>query len=225
MFCSLCHVGFTLTPRCYRYVEGVEVLYGTNTIHISSEPLLTNLSTLIPRRSLSLISSLEVVFWLDTDKQQGKAFPNLQQLEKDLLILDTYFPSLLRLHVGLRLDLPIIEDNRTSIKRRPAHVLDMLQCVDAFVKRRCKQSEFRQLRDPLLLSIPQSAYKDFQNEVRYNNQYYVRESGVQVWRPLSPEPYMLDEEGEITNATADNGYWIWGDYEDRYELDKRPLPF
>jgi hypothetical protein len=36
---------------------------------------------------------------------------------------------------------------------------------------------------------------------------------------------MLDEEGEITNATADNGYWIWGDYEDRYELDKRPLPF
>ncbi|KAF5536909.1 hypothetical protein FNAPI_11588 [Fusarium napiforme] len=212
--CWIGAMGWLLTCR-QAYVEGTEVLYGANTIYISSKPLLTNLSTLVPRRSLSLISSLEVVFWLDTDEQQGKAFPNLHRLEKDLLILDTYFPSLLRLHVGLRLDLPIIEDNRTSIKRRPAHVLHMLQCVDAFVKRRCEQSEFGQLRDPLLLSIPQSAYKDFQNGVRHNDQYYIRESGVQVWRPLSPEPFMLDEEGEITNATADNGYWIWGDYEDR----------
>ncbi|KAF5549995.1 hypothetical protein FMEXI_4001 [Fusarium mexicanum] len=197
-----------------RYTEGTEVLYGTNTIHIASKPLLTNLSRLVPWRSLSLITSLEVVFRLDTDKQQGKAFPNLQQLERDLLILDTHFPSLLRLHIGLRLDLPIIEDNRTSIKRRPADVFDMLQSIDTFVKRRCEQPQFGQLRDPLLLSIPQSAYEDFQNEVRHNNQYYVRKSGVQVWRPLSPESLVLDDKGEIANAIASNGYWIWGDYED-----------
>ncbi|KAH7186665.1 hypothetical protein BKA60DRAFT_588221 [Fusarium oxysporum] len=200
-----------------------EVLYGTNTIHISSKPLLTNLSTLIPPRSLSLISSLEVVFWLETYEQQGKAFPNLQQLEKDLLILDTHFPSLLSIHLGLRLDLPIIEDNRTNIKRRPAYVLDMLQSIDAFLKRRGDKPEFGHLRDPLLLSISQSAYKDFQNEVRHNDQYYVRKSGVQVWRPLSPGPFVLDDKGDICNETASNGYWIWGDYEDRYEMEKRPL--
>ncbi|KAF5252511.1 hypothetical protein FANTH_2405 [Fusarium anthophilum] len=176
-----------------RYTEGTEVLYGTNTIHIASKPLLTNLSRLVPERSLSLISSLEVVFRLDTEEQQGKAFPKLQQLERDLLILDTHFPSLLRLHIGLRLDLPIIEDNRTSIKRRPAHVFDMLQSIDTFVKRRCEQPQFGQLRDPLLLSIPQSAYEDFQNEVRHNGQYYVRKSGVQVWRPLTPESLVLDD--------------------------------
>lgn len=217
------HIGSLLTALYSRYIEGTEVLYGTNTVHISSKPLLTNLSRLIPPRSLSLISSLEVVFWLETYEQQGKAFPNLQQLEKDLLILDTRFPSLLSLHLGLRLDLPIIEDTRTNIKRRPAYVLDMLQSIDAFLKRRCDKPEFGHLRDPLLLSISQSAYKDFQNEVRHNDQYYVRKSGVQVWRPLSPGPFVLDDKGDICNATASNGYWIWGDYEDRYEMEKRPL--
>ncbi|KAI1008734.1 hypothetical protein LB504_002013 [Fusarium proliferatum] len=222
--CWIGAVGWLLTCR-QAYIEGTEVLYGTNTIHISSKPLLTNLSTLIPRRSLLLISSLEVMFRLDTDRQQGKAFPNLQQLEQDLLILDTHFPSLLRLHIGLRLDLPIIEDNRTSIKRRPAHLLGMLQSIDKFVKRRHEQPQFDQLRDPLLLSIPQSAYEDFQNDVRHNDQYYVRKSGAQVWRPLSLASLVLDDKGEIANAVASNGYWIWGDYEDRYEMDKRPLAF
>ncbi|WJG36177.1 uncharacterized protein FOBCDRAFT_206778 [Fusarium oxysporum Fo47] len=211
--CFIGVMGWLLTCR-QAYIEGTEVLYGTNTVHISSKPLLTNLSRLIPPRSLSLISSLEVVFWLETYEQQGKAFPNLQQLEKDLLILDTHFPSLLGLHLGLRLDLPIIEDTRTNIKRKPAYVLDMLQSIDAFLKRRCDKPEFGHLRDPLLLSISQSAYKDFQNEVRHNDQYYVRKSGVQVWRPLSPGPFVLDDKGDICNATASNGYWIWGDYED-----------
>jgi hypothetical protein len=170
-----------------------------------------------------MITSLEIVLWLDTREHQGKAFPNQQQLEKDLLILNTHFPHLLSLHLGLRLDLPIIEDTGTKIKRRPANLSNMLRSIDTFVKRRSDLPEFAQFRDPFLLSISQSAYKDFENEVRDNDRYYVRKSGVQVWRPLSPKPFVLDDEGELSNATAENGYWIWGDYEDRYELDNRPL--
>jgi hypothetical protein len=95
--------------------------------------------------------------------------------------------------------------------------------MDAFVKRRSELHEVSHFRDPFLLSIPQSAYKDLGKEVLDNNRYYIRKSGIQIWRTISPEPIVLDHQGEVTDATAENGYWIWGDYGDKYELDNKPL--
>ncbi|KAF4948029.1 hypothetical protein FSARC_13847 [Fusarium sarcochroum] len=204
------------------YAEGIKILYSTNIIHISSKPLLTNLSTLVPPQRLSMVTSLEIVFSLDNHEHRGKAVPNQQELENGLSILDTHFHCLLSLHIGLRLNLPIIEETTTAIKRRPAYLQEILHSIDAFVKRRSDLPRFGQLRDALLLSISESAYEDFKNEVRSDSQHYFKLLGVQVWRHLSSEPFMLNEEGEIINATADGGYWIWGDLEDRYEMEKRP---
>src|SRR5690348_248610 len=49
------------------YIEGVEVLYGTNIIHISSKALLTRLPREIPTPPrLLLLQSLEIVWRLET---------------------------------------------------------------------------------------------------------------------------------------------------------------
>lgn len=43
------------------------------------------------------------------------------------------------------------------------------------------------------------------------------------WRHLSSEPLELYGEGKVIDATPDRGYWIRGDYEDRYDLNSRPV--
>lgn len=215
-----------LTSLLTRYTEGIAVLYGKNIIHISSKPLLNNLSTLILPQRLSMMTSLEIVLSLDNYEHEGKAVPNQQDLERSLLILDTYFPFLLTLHLGLRLNLPILEEitSRTrKINRRHAYLPGIFQSIDAFVKRRSDKLQLGHFRDPFLLSISESAYKDFKTDVETDSRHHFKLQGIQVWRHLSSEPIVLDDEGEISNATADNGYWIWGDYEDRYELDNRPV--
>ncbi|KAI1024392.1 hypothetical protein LB503_007104 [Fusarium chuoi] len=221
--CWIGAMGWLLTCR-QAYVEGTEVLYGTNIIHISSKPLLNNITTLLPQRSLMMITSLETVLHLDTHEHQGKAVPSQPQLEIGLHILDKHFPQLLSLHLGIRLDNPPLEGPRYQVNRRPAYLPDLLQSVDTFVNRRSDDlTEFSNFRDIFLLSIPQSAYKDLQGEVRDNDRYHMRKSGSQVWRHLSSKPLELDGEGEIIDATPDRGYLIWGDYEDRYELNSRPV--
>ncbi|KAF5695615.1 hypothetical protein FDENT_240 [Fusarium denticulatum] len=215
-----------LTNLFPRYTEGIGILYGTNIIHISSKPLLNNLSTLILPQRLSMMTSLEIVLSLDNYEHQGKAVPNQQELEKSLLILDTYFPSLLTLHLGLRLNLPILEEitsHTRKINRRHAYLPGIFQSIDAFVKRRSDEPQLGRFRDPFLLSISESAYTDFKTDVEPDSRHYFKLQGIQVWRHLSSEPIVLDDVGGISNATADNGYWIWGDYEDRYELDNRPV--
>ncbi|KAI1046670.1 hypothetical protein LB505_006716 [Fusarium chuoi] len=223
--CWIGAMGWILTCR-QAYTEGIAVLYGKNIIHISSKPLLNNLSTLILPQRLSMMTSLEIVLSLDNYEHEGKAVPNQQDLERSLLILDTYFPFLLTLHLGLRLNLPILEEitSRTrKINRRHAYLPGIFQSIDAFVKRRSDKLQLGHFRDPFLLSISESAYKDFKTDVETDSRHHFKLQGIQVWRHLSSEPIVLDDEGEISNATADNGYWIWGDYEDRYELDNRPV--
>lgn len=44
------------------YIEGVDILYRTNTFHISSLPLLLNLARLMPPRHLATITSVELLW-------------------------------------------------------------------------------------------------------------------------------------------------------------------
>lgn len=220
------HFDLILTALSSRYVEGTEILYGTNIIHISSQPLINNLGMLIRPRNLSMITSLEIVFYLSTHEHQGKVVPSQPELERYLQMLDTHFPQLISLHLGIRVENPVLDVPPSyEVTRRPVYLSDMFQSVDAFVKRRSDRPELCNLRDPFLLSIPQAAYKALTKEVRDDNRYYVRKSGAQIWRPISAESIVLDDEGELTNATPENGYWTWGDYEDRFELEfNRPPP-
>lgn len=61
---SKCHIGVTGWLRTCRqaYVEGVEVLYRTNTIQMASIPLLRGLHDIFPSTTLSLLTSLELLW-------------------------------------------------------------------------------------------------------------------------------------------------------------------
>ncbi|KFA48477.1 hypothetical protein S40293_00245 [Stachybotrys chartarum IBT 40293] len=72
-----------------RYVEGCHVLYSTNTIHMSSQPLLLNLPRLLVPDHLATVNSLELL--LDIPNKYRKApgvildqitstFPNVRKL-------------------------------------------------------------------------------------------------------------------------------------------------
>jgi hypothetical protein len=172
------------------------------------------LAKFIRPRSLALITALEIVWCLDTHENHGKACPDLQQLQEVLHLIDQYFPYLRSIHLNLRLDIPILENGSFRMMRAPSYLSDMLQTIDVFVKRRTETPEADLLREPLVLSISESAYAGFKNEIQGDDQHYLRKSGTRLWRALTPGPFVQDEEGGIINGRPDDGYWVCGDYED-----------
>ncbi|KAJ3526415.1 hypothetical protein NM208_g11202 [Fusarium decemcellulare] len=205
-WCWIGATGWLLACR-QAYIEGVQVLYTTNTIHLSSKPLLTNLSTLVLPQRLSAISSLEVVWLVDTRQHLGKAIPRQDDLNAILFILDSIFPHLSRLHLALKLNLPTLA---------PVHLDDMLKTLDAFVVRRTNC-----LRDPFTVSITSSAFREL-----YKKVFNVASQGrrpfqvldFQFWRYLDGRYAMAPRIrspslwGKIDDATARNGYWIHYNY-------------
>ncbi|KAJ9418891.1 hypothetical protein QL093DRAFT_2640864 [Fusarium oxysporum] len=200
-------MGWLLSCR-QAYVEGVEVLYGTNTVHLGSKALLDNLSALLLPQRLSIIPGLEDVWSVGTHEHQGRAAPNQHQLEKILHVLDTQFPSLSILHLGIRLDLPIVQmvNSRPTMQR--AYLDGMLRILDEFVKRRkgC-------LRKPFILSITTSAWRDLERCIRTGGYPGMWLSCSRIWRCLLPGSKVTSGSDENQNATADKGYWTWRDHD------------
>ncbi|VUC28001.1 unnamed protein product [Clonostachys rosea] len=93
--CRVGASGWLLSCR-QAYVEGIEVLYHTNTIHLDSEILLQGIQDILPPEKLNLISSLEIT--MNSQDAYGDSFtgvcrsatPNSPSIP---------FPSLLRLHI------------------------------------------------------------------------------------------------------------------------------
>ncbi|KAF4334531.1 hypothetical protein FBEOM_11638 [Fusarium beomiforme] len=103
--CWIGAMGWLLACR-QAYVEGIEVLYSTNTIHIASATLLVDLPAYIVPQRLSAITSLEIIWFVDSDYISGKNVPRKKDLNTILMILDDHFPSLSRLNLALKLGLP-----------------------------------------------------------------------------------------------------------------------
>lgn len=91
------------------------------------------------------MSSLEIVWSIDTRQHLGKAIPDQGDLNAILSILDSFFPRLSRLHLALKLNLPTLA---------PVQFEDMLKTPDVFIVRQAS------LRDPFTVSITSSAFKD-----------------------------------------------------------------
>lgn len=187
------------------YIEGAEVLYGTNTVHLGSKPLLENLSAFILPQRLSVIRALEVVWAVGTHEHQGKAAPDIPELEKGLRILDTHFPTLSRLHLGIKLDLPIDQWRNSIPHLQRAYLDEMLETVDDFVKRRkCH------LRKPFILSITTSAWHNLDQYVRTGDSPEMGLLCNGIWRYL-PDVKCMDKINEVQDATGNKVYWIWRD--------------
>ncbi|RSL58239.1 hypothetical protein CEP54_007853 [Fusarium duplospermum] len=100
--CLIGVMGWLLASR-QAYVEGIAVLYGTNTFHISTEEFLGRLPQLLLPARLASISSLEIILPLELEQVEDQKFlPQLGLLETRLSLLRSTFPNIIRLYLALK---------------------------------------------------------------------------------------------------------------------------
>ncbi|KAG8666728.1 hypothetical protein FPOAC1_011543 [Fusarium poae] len=148
--CFIGVMGWLLACR-QSYAEGVDVLYHTNTIHMSSKDLISNLPNLILPQRLSMMTSLEVVWLIDSEIRSRVSVPQHSDLNQILSILDTHFPKLQRLNLALKLKLYDI---------LPVEMEEMVKTLDLFVARRGQY-----LQEPITVSLASWAFEQLVREV------------------------------------------------------------
>ncbi|RMJ05305.1 hypothetical protein BHE90_004988 [Fusarium euwallaceae] len=98
-------MGWLLASR-QAYAEGIAVLYGANTFHISTQEFLGRLPQLLLPARLASISSLEIVLPLELGEMKNEKYLlQLDPLESMLSILRSAFPNTLRLYLALKIEI------------------------------------------------------------------------------------------------------------------------
>ncbi|KAF4948693.1 hypothetical protein FGADI_9468 [Fusarium gaditjirri] len=164
-----CCMGLANCSCRQSYVEGIEILYSTNTIHISSATLLANLPAYIVPQRLSTITALEIAWFIDSDYHSGKNVAREKDLHTILLILDNHFPSLKTLNLALKLGLP---------KNAPAQLEHLFGILDGFFIRHLSD----RMREPFAVSISYVAYKGFEDEIVRAQGHKGNVFHWQIWR-------------------------------------------
>lgn len=184
------------------YTEGISVLYSTNTIHISSAILLTDLPAYILPQRLSAIASLEIIWSVETDVCKGKDIPREKDLKAILLILDNHFPSLKRLNLALKLGLS--KGGETEF----GHIFAIL---DDFFNRHTSD----RMQEPFAVSISHAAYVELRREITRAQGHKGDTFHWQIWRSFDGE-YVLPQKPwtgayleNTPGARFNNGYWIY----------------
>ncbi|QYS95514.1 hypothetical protein H0G86_002805 [Trichoderma simmonsii] len=121
--CKIGIMGWLLSCR-QAYVEGIDVLYRTNTIHMSGQTLILNLPQLLPPQRLSAITSLEIVCPLQLHGVEVGAIPEVGLLNDYLSVFASNLPSLTRLYLALK---------AKGSNARPVDMQSVFEVLDAFV--------------------------------------------------------------------------------------------
>ncbi|KAH6655997.1 hypothetical protein BKA67DRAFT_657891 [Truncatella angustata] len=123
--CFVGTMGWILACR-QAYVDGIEILYSTNTFHISSMDIVSNIPRLLPHSRLSSITSLELLWQLNSFQfSKGAIEDFIEPLWKDptkqdsmlhtlcAMIPDT-FPHVRRLYISFQCELVPPSDIRDN---------------------------------------------------------------------------------------------------------------
>ncbi|KAL6696878.1 hypothetical protein J3F84DRAFT_371513 [Trichoderma pleuroticola] len=121
--CKIGIMGWLLSCR-QAYVEGIDVLYRTNTIHMSGQTLILHLPQLLPPQRLSAITSLEIVCPLMLHEAEVGAIPDVGLLKNYLSVFASSLPSLTRLYLALK---------AKGSNARPVDMQSVFEVLDAFV--------------------------------------------------------------------------------------------
>jgi hypothetical protein len=155
-----------------------------------------------------MITSLEVVWSVDTYLRAGKSIPRQDDLDEILFILDSNFPQLRRLNLSVQLKL---------YEKIPVHLNNMIKTLDEFVVRRAQY-----LVEPITLGLASWAYEELFSEV---SKMQLKKDGLdethiqdkvkyKMWRYLdgnydfASNVKTKEIYGTVKDATAQNGYWI-----------------
>ncbi|RGP81323.1 carbohydrate-binding module family 50 [Fusarium longipes] len=210
-----CWIGATgWLLACRRsYYEGIQILYGTNTIHMSSKSLLTNLPRLIPIQRLKMMNALEIVWKPDiyiSPRAHRGLHPDDWRVKHEQvpqihdIILNT-FPHVQRLHLAVNIS------GRVDYKQ---YLDDTVRQWDTFASALAKRGN---LQAPLTVSLTQAHWKVLYETVRpdaVNKDNCPAVLKLQFWRwtdgrcALAPLTKSTETWVKIDGATKENGYWI-----------------
>uniref|UniRef100_A0A0B7KGU7 DUF7730 domain-containing protein n=1 Tax=Bionectria ochroleuca TaxID=29856 RepID=A0A0B7KGU7_BIOOC len=140
--CCIGAMGWLLSCR-QAYSEGIDVLYGTNMIHTASKQMMLHLDELILPQRLSIIKSVELVwFFKPYPWSHSKSGPldDLLTFNKFLAILSRVLPNLRSCYLALQGDIlprvpgegyvPCMEDVSKSVKITDR---DIMRPIDSMV--------------------------------------------------------------------------------------------
>lgn len=150
-------------------MEGIGVLYRTNTIHLSGTALSLHIPQLLLPQRLSDISSLEIVWPLKLHNERGSRAISADDYIEPLPAILSKFPNLARLQLALKTDQRV--SDQVDFQR-------LLEPLDALVRR------FKPTLDQFAVSLPRSMFAQLYEPTRDRR---LAELGVQRLPYLSTE--------------------------------------
>ncbi|KAM0457323.1 hypothetical protein ACHAO4_003121 [Trichoderma viride] len=182
------------------YIEGIDILYSTNTFHTASKEMILSLNSILLPQRLSSITSVELLWdfapFPSIHPQVVKPpLSDMASFHAFLNAIPTTFPAVKRLHISLqgRLFPTKTVDGRTTWDNNIDRADEILQPVDEFVLELAPS-----VRD-FSLGIPSSLYMHQRDRALKNNgrveQAHLRQS-ERHWRPLE-------------GSKDREGYWVW----------------
>lgn len=194
-----------------RYIEGIEVLYGTNRFHFSGTTLLKNLSHLMRPEHLTLVKSAEMIWDLGRVARPPSAFATDQGILDDprfggwykftalLQAIPAALPNLRYLHVTIAGTWYPSQMAPNDLARRSEE--DILQPLDEFA-RVLFSAAGRQLEE-LNVALPSRVFltrliTDRKTTTKYEESREFRDVSDRIWRSLRP----------VDGDSGDLGYWL-----------------
>ncbi|KAI0893484.1 hypothetical protein F4806DRAFT_196752 [Annulohypoxylon nitens] len=203
--CFIGAMGWLLACRL-AYNEGIDVLYSTNSFHISNREMMHALPNQIRDRHRAMITSAEIVWKFLRDPRESI----LDQLEVLLQRIPQCFPQLRNLYLfpsGLwKTPMDTFDDDTEEFEN------DVLDLIDGMVRKigpRLLECDFVMPLSKFNSHWESSMEKGY----RYEHGGPTR-SSRRIWRPLAPVQQEIGSE-EVVGS----GYWI------REGLDNFLFPF
>ncbi|KAK4063021.1 hypothetical protein Trihar35433_8816 [Trichoderma harzianum] len=166
--CKIGIMGWLLSCR-QAYVEGIDVLYRTNTIHMSGQTLILNLPQLLLPQRLSAITSLEIVCPLTLHGAEVGAIPDIDLLKNYLSVLASSFPSLTRLYLALK---------AKGSTARPVDMQSVFEVLDAFVLK----TSLREFTVSHSHTVFTPLYNVVRNEIAAKHRHLSYKTTPEIWR-------------------------------------------
>ncbi|KAL7946160.1 hypothetical protein V8C42DRAFT_322638 [Trichoderma barbatum] len=183
------------------YLEGIDVLYSTNTIHTASKEMILSLTSILLPQRLASITSVELLwdFAPFPSIHPEVVKPPLSDMASFYAFLNAIsstFPAVRKLHISLqgRIYPTKTIDGHTSWDSNIDRVDEILHPVDDLVLKLKPD-----VRRDFSLGIPSTLYMSQRDRALKNNdpvEQAHRDQHERHWRPLK-------------GSGNDTGYWVW----------------
>ncbi|WEW60122.1 hypothetical protein PRK78_005607 [Emydomyces testavorans] len=189
------------------YMEGIDVLYSTNTIHMANTTMIRNLPRLLPAQRLASIRSVEMLWNLHlfrADKLGDAPDSGTSAFHALLDMIPMLFPNLRKLYISLQGELRSVG---TLDERYGTVEATILIPLDAMVRSLSANVQTCDIAVPYTVYVPikhrATGHPGLGNR-RLRNKVWER-----VWREL---PHVALEGAGCTTHLA--GFWIYRGFQD-----------